>query len=60
MFSREWWHFVRPWLFVAVLITTATVLAYSNGAGVWVVYLGVAVGTLALLPGHERWENRQR
>ena len=60
MFSRVWWRILTPYLIVSGLISACTGVAYSEGAPVWSVYLGGLLAVVVALPGHERWENRQR
>jgi hypothetical protein len=60
MFSRVWWRTLTPYLIVSGLISAGTGVAYSEGAPVWSVYLGGLLAVVVALPGHERWENRQR
>jgi hypothetical protein len=54
------WRFLTPYLAIAVLIAFGGACAYAYGAPAWVVHLSGLLAILVLLPGYERWENRQR
>jgi hypothetical protein len=60
MFSRDWWRALAPYLIVSGVIGLASAAAYSEGAPLWVLYVGVTLAVLAAIPGQDRWEERQQ
>jgi hypothetical protein len=51
---------LMPFIVVAVLIEAAGFAAYAFGKPAWVVYASMVLAALAMLPGVERWERRDR
>lgn len=49
---------LAPRLAFAALLVAAASVAYSFGTGVWVVYLAVIVGIVAVAPAYDRWDRR--
>ena len=49
-----------PFIVLAFLIEAAGFLAYALGKPAWVFYASMLVAALAMLPGVERWERRDR
>jgi hypothetical protein len=47
-----------PYLAVAAVISAAAGAAYAFGAPVWVVYLGLVLALVVVLPGWERWDRQ--
>jgi hypothetical protein len=48
-----------PYLVVAVAIAMAAGVAYGLGGPVWIMYAAIVVAALVVLPGYERWDDRQ-
>ena len=53
------WRALLPYLLLAEVIVVAATLTYLGGAPAWVLYGGVALAAIAVLPGYERWESRR-
>ena len=50
------WRALAPYLTVALLIAALVGVAYGLGGPVWLVYAGILLAVLVVLPGYERWD----
>jgi hypothetical protein len=55
---REMLRAAWPSLIVAIIAMMPAAIAYGGGAPAWVMYAGLVVGMLALVPGADRWAKR--
>jgi hypothetical protein len=49
---------LAPRLGLAAVLAAAGAVAYSFGAPVWVIYVAVVLGLVAVLPAYERWDQQ--
>lgn len=48
-----------PYLLVGTLVIVIAALAYGLGGPAWLVYAGLFVAGVAILPGYLRWDERR-
>ena len=49
---------LTPRLLVAAAVQVMAAAAYTLGAPVWVFYVAVVLGLVAVLPAYERWDQQ--